>query len=257
MSSDGYETVMVVPCYNEVNRLRKGAFLDFIDHNDGLVVLFVNDGSSDGTLDVLKNICQHDSGRLRLLHMDTNRGKAEAVRNGFVEAFKWGPDYVALWDADLSTPLTAVIEFLDFMRKNQTVILAMGSRVKLLGRNIKRSRSRHVLGRLAATLISYTLNLDVYDTQCGAKLFRVNDLTKAIFERPFRTSWVFDVELIARMIQAKKETDDTPVDQLICEIPLNEWIDVGGSKIRPSHYVKSLADLIRIKMIYLSIISLL
>lgn len=252
MVGDEHESVIVVPCYNEANRLRKEVFLDFIEHNQRISILFVNDGSNDDTLDILENICSHAPRRLHLFDLDTNRGKAEAVRTGFVEAFKWEPSFIAMWDADLSTPLSAVIEFREFMRNNETVLLVMGSRVKLLGRNIKRSSSRHVLGRLAATLISYTLNLDVYDTQCGAKLFRVNDLTKTIFRYPFQSTWIFDVEVIARLIKATNSKPDTPPHNLIYEIPLHEWSEVGGSKIRPSHYAKSLIELIRIKMIYLS-----
>ncbi|MGC8603952.1 MAG: glycosyltransferase [Desulfomonilaceae bacterium] len=255
MFGDDCETVIVVPCYNEANRLREKAFLDFINDRERLCILFVNDGSNDGTLDILRNICNHAPHRLHLLNLDTNRGKAEAIRSGFIEAIKWGPNFIAMWDADLATPLSMVIEFLEFMRNNESVILVMGSRVKLLGRRIERSRSRHILGRLAATLISYTLKLEVYDTQCGAKLFRVNDLTRSIFNSPFLSTWIFDVELIARLIQARKGKEKTPLDQLICEIPLHEWIDVGGSKIRPGHYARSLVELLRIKMVYLSDIS--
>ena len=122
----------------------------------------------------------------------------------------------------------------------------MGSRVKLLGRSIRRSNLRHILGRLSATLISLTLELEVYDTQCGAKLFRVNALTKQIFSRAFQSTWIFDVELIARIIRANSETPD----RLIYEFPLKEWTDIAGSKIRPSHYFKSLVELMRIKRSY-------
>ncbi len=252
MVGDDHEMVIVVPCYNEASRLRQEVFLHFIEDNQQLSILFVNDGSNDDTRHILGNLCSQAPRRLHLFNLDTNRGKAEAVPTGFVEAFKWAPNFVAMWDADLSTPLSAVIEFREFMRHNETVLLVMGSRVKLLGRNIKRSCSRHILGRLAATLISYTLSLDVYDTQCGAKLFRVNNLTKTIFKYPFKSNWIFDVEVIARLIKEIGSIHLNSPHQLICEIPLREWSEVGGSKIRPSHYAKSLIDLIRIKMIYSS-----
>ena len=231
------ETVhIVIPCFNEANRLCKQVFVDFITENRQVSILFVNDGSNDDTQNILENICDHEPGRFHLLNLETNRGKAEAVRRGFVEAFTWKPTFVAMWDADLSTPLTMVIEFREFMKSNRTLFLVMGARVKLLGRNIKRSGTRHILGRLAATLISFTLNLDVYDTQCGAKMFIVNDLTRTIFGYPFQSTWIFDVEVIARIIKGSLEDPN----RLIYEFPLLEWNEVGGSKIRPNHYAKSL-----------------
>lgn len=242
----GAKIIIVIPCYNEANRLRKEILVDFIRHNEDLKVLFVNDGSNDSTLEVLRNICSEDSGQLYLLDLPQNVGKAEAVRLGFMKAFTMEPTFVAMWDADLSTPLGEVIQFREVLINNQNILLVMGSRVKLLGRNITRSGLRHILGRLSATLISLTLRLDVYDTQCGAKLFRVNALTKEIFGHPFQSTWIFDVELIARIIKANLENPNL----LIYEFPLHEWTEVAGSKIRPSHYCKSLIELIRIKRSY-------
>jgi dolichyl-phosphate beta-glucosyltransferase len=238
--------IMVIPCYNEANRLRKELLTDFIRYNEEITMLFVNDGSKDHTLEVLRNICSENPGRLYLLDLPENLGKAEAVRLGFIEAFLMEPAFVGMWDADLSTPLDEVIYFLEVLTNNDNIFLVMGSRVKLLGRSIRRSGLRHILGRLSATLISFTLELEVYDTQCGAKLFRVNDLTKDIFSRPFQSTWLFDVELIARIIKANS---DTP-DRLIYEFPLKEWTDIAGSKIRLSHYFKSLVELIRIRRSY-------
>ncbi len=239
--------IMVVPCYNEANRLRQEIFVDFIKHNRHMKMFFVNDGSNDRTLEVLRNICNEDSERLYLLDLPENVGKAEAVRLGFMQAFAMDPTFVAMWDADLSTPLGEVIQFTEVMINNPKFLLVMGSRVKLLGRNIKRSSLRHIIGRLSATLISFTLRLDVYDTQCGAKLFRVSALTKEIFSRPFQSTWIFDVELIARIIKANPQNPN----KLIYEFPLHEWTEVAGSKIRSGHYLKSLFELIRIKKNYL------
>jgi hypothetical protein len=68
----------------------------------------------------------------------------------------------------------------------------------MLGRDIRRSAFRHYAGRLFATFASLQLRLPVYDTQCGAKIFRATPEVVALFGRPFRLRWCFDVEVLSR-----------------------------------------------------------
>ena len=75
----------------------------------------------------------------------------------------------------------------------------------------------------------------MYDTQCGAKIFRADRETLALFEQPFADSarWVFDVELLARFVRARR--DDAAIvaaEEAIYELPLEKWHDVPGSKVR-------------------------
>src|SRR5439155_4840561 len=111
--------------------------------------------------------------------------------------FANGADYVGYWDADLATPLQAIPEFLEVFAERPGLELVCGARVRLLGRDIRRTRRRHYLGRAFATVASWLLQLSVYDTQCGAKLFRASPRITAVFNQPFHTRWLFDVEILA------------------------------------------------------------
>jgi len=100
-------SVVVVPCYNEEKRLKTGEFRAFVAENPKTAFLFVNDGNTDGTRDLLDELNREDSDSFMVLHLERNCGKAEAVRRGMREASRLQPIYAGYWDADLATPLVA------------------------------------------------------------------------------------------------------------------------------------------------------
>jgi glycosyltransferase involved in cell wall biosynthesis len=237
---------VVIPCYDEAARLPAARYKDFLREHPEVSFVFVDDGSRDGTLDLLRSIERVDPERVSVLALPENAGKAEAVRRGILRALDADVDYVGFWDADLATPLAAIPEFVKLLDARPELELAIGSRVVLLGRRVERRALRHYLGRIAATLISVALGLRVYDTQCGAKLFRANASARELFREPFRARWAFDVEILARLVRSRRGRALPPAEAVTCEVPLSEWIDVAGSKIRPRDYLRAGVDLLRI-----------
>ncbi len=153
------------------------------------------------------------------------------------------PALVGFWDADLSTPLTAVDDFLRLAAMRPDIDVILGSRVMLMGRDIRRSASRHYLGRVFATAASLALDLPVYDTQCGAKVFRVNDALRRMLAEPFRSRWVFDIEILARYLALPVEDGGAPRASRIYELTVPAWHDVPGSKLRAWDFVRSIGEL--------------
>lgn len=240
-----HNTLVVIPCFNEAARIRHDEFITFVDANPSVGLVFVDDGSTDGTRAVLEALHRKRPQAIRVITMDRNLGKAEAVRTGVRTALSMSPAYVGYWDADLSTPLDQVRNFHDLLEDRPELLLVVGARVRRLGARIHRDELRHYLGRVFATLASIALRLPVYDTQCGAKLFRVTVATKELFSRPFMSRWIFDVEMFARLIAAVG--GPTKAAEITYEYPLPAWCDVPGSKLRPSHMVAALRDLWRIR----------
>ena len=72
----------------------------------------------------------------------------------------------------------------------------------MMGTDIRRSAVRHYTGRLFATAGSLVLGVPVYDTQCGAKAFRVTDALRAALAEPFVSRWAFDVEVLGRLLRS-------------------------------------------------------
>src|SRR5262249_9736040 len=125
----------------------------------------------------------------------------------------------------------------------------LGSRVKLLGRSIERHAWRHYLGRVFATLVSEMLHLAVYDTQCGAKLFRSTPNLRRVLARPFSTTWLFDVEILARLIGESSE-GTAAVARYLYELPLDEWRDVPGSKLTGGTYARAATSIFKLYRTY-------
>jgi len=242
--------VIIVPCYNEAERLDGDVFVNFAEKHPNITILFVNDGSTDATQNVIEQIAGRAPERLRVHALEHNSGKAEAVRQGMERAFEMGPDMAGFWDADLATPLDEIPNFMAAMERDPEFDFLLGSRIRLLGREVRRSEMRHYLGRIFATVVSLVLRLAVYDTQCGAKLFRVNEKVMAIFSKPFISRWVFDVELLARYIGVRKAHGEKDVRFGVCEIPLNVWRDVAGSKLRTKDFLRSFLDVAKIALVY-------
>jgi dolichyl-phosphate beta-glucosyltransferase len=237
------ELALVVPCYNEAGRLDPEAFLHFLATHTGVRLVMVDDGSVDGTGEVLERIRAAVPAAVTALRQSPNRGKAEAVRAGMLAALDGHPAVVGFFDADLSTPLAAVDDFLAVLRTRPQIEFVLGSRVLLMGRDVKRKAARHYLGRVFATAVSLALDLPVYDTQCGAKMLRVNPATATLFDAPFRSRWIFDVELIARYLRLPVDPGQPARRNRLYELVLPAWHDKPGSKLRWYDFARAMVDL--------------
>jgi len=243
------QSAIVVPCYNESKRLRVDEFERFLDSDQqGCVLIFVDDGSRDQTVAVLEGIRKRSKDRVMVLQQPVNRGKAEAVRVGMNYAFDQRLPYAGFWDADLATPLAAIASFVDLLAIRPELDMVFGARVRLLGRHVERRASRHYMGRAFATAASLVLRLPIYDTQCGAKLFRCTPEMRTVFAEPFLSRWIFDIEIIARYISVMKSPDEAA--RHIYELPLKSWVDVKGSKLGPHDFARAAYDLWRIGLKY-------
>ena len=232
---------LVVPCYNEAHRLDDSAFLSLVDEHTSL--LFVNDGSTDATEARVRRLAARDD-RIGVVSFPQNRGKGEAVRVGLQRAHGTHSKIVGYVDADLATPVAEIRRLLERFRSTDAALL-LGSRVGLLGRQITRSAHRHYLGRVFATAASLVVKLPVYDTQCGAKFFRVSPTLDAALKEPFVSRWIFDVELLGRLSIGTPSAPPIDAGAMI-EEPLWVWHDVTGSKMRSAAILAAAPDLVRI-----------
>lgn len=159
----------------------------------------MDDGSSDATFEVLGAIERSAPEAVRVVRLPKNVGKGEAVRVGLTAAMNAGDELVGYADADLATPPEEVLRLFEALAEAPHLVAVIGSRINYLGTNIRRRPSRHYLGRVFATAAATALGREIYDTQCGAKVFRTGPLLAAALSLPFVSRWAFDVELLGRV----------------------------------------------------------
>jgi len=243
---------IVVPCYNEADRLDGDRFLAWLSSHRHYRLRFVNDGSTDATLSCLKALGAANPAQVQVHELGSNVGKAEAVRRGLLAVLAEGSaTYMGYFDADQSTPLTEAPRLVHALESSPLCRMALASRVLLMGRDIERKAWRHYLGRLYATLASRVLDLPVYDTQCGAKVMRICPEWRRLLASPFLTRWVFDVELISRIVRFDREMrPDYDPRTLLVEVPVYRWVEVRGSKVTAFDGVVALADLSRLYFVH-------
>lgn len=253
------KTCLIIPCYNEAMRIQSAVFTSALQADLGLQYIFVNDGSKDNTLSVLEDyrnaLNPIDKSRVHIISYNQNKGKSHAVLTGLQMAHnaisndqietktdglevigfdQLSADYLGFWDADLATPLSEIQWFYQFSANSpEKPAMLIGSRVARLGANIERTLFRHYSGRLFATLISQGLGWKVHDTQCGAKLMNPS-IVPICFNKPFKTSWLFDVEMLLRL----QLHFGKPAEKMVLEVPMRVWKDVKGSKIGWGDFIK-------------------
>jgi len=237
---------VVIPCYNEEERLLSNEFIDFIDKNTGYHLCFVNDGSKDNTLEVLNNLRKGREDFITVYDCKKNGGKAEAVRLGMLHmAKKSDLDYIGFLDADLSTDLKDFDDLVSIIENSDFKIVS-GSRISRMGANITKESARKIISMTINFIIRKILGMNFKDTQCGAKIFR-KDVIQLAFSKKFVTQWIFDVEIFKRM-SAYFGTEKAK--SYICEQPLKRWIHADGSKLSMKDSIKIIGQLGQIAWVY-------
>ncbi|KAK6456486.1 nucleotide-diphospho-sugar transferase [Scheffersomyces xylosifermentans] len=245
----GIELSIVIPCYNETQRL--GVMLDeafeYLEakYPNKYEILIVDDGSSDGTdkYAIKKaNEFKLKPHVLRVIQLTQNRGKGGAVTHGLLHS---RGRLMLFADADGATKFADIdnlIAFLDGLDKNEPG-LAIGSRAHMVNTDavVKRSFIRNFLMYGLHTLVYIFGIRDVKDTQCGFKMFNYNAV-KNIFPHMHTERWIFDVEvLLLGEIQNMK----------LKELPVN-WQEIDGSKVDLAHdSIEMAIDLVVTRIAYI------
>ncbi len=238
--------IIIIPCFNEFKRIDKTRYINFLKANKNCTIVFSEDGSTDGTLKVLKEIQNASKDNVHIHVLDRNKGKAEAIREAVLYSYenKINFNKLAYIDADLSVSLEECLSISKEVTND--VFFAFGSRILKIDTYIKKRKFRHYSGRFIATIIATVLKVPIYDTQCGCKIFS-RSLASQVFQERFISKWLFDVEIFFRIIHLYSIKE---LQNKSREIPLKSWIDNDESKVKITYFFKMWYDIYAINRKY-------
>jgi len=222
------KTGIIIPCYNEEKRLDVKSFANFIAIENQYHLCFVNDGSKDDTIKVLKTLQEMNPLKISIVDLKKNGGKAEAVRSGAKYLYNRGDiNYIGFIDADLSTDFKDFKDLLKTLRANTNLSFVFGSRAKEASEEIQKDGVRAFISKCINMLIVLILGMDIKDTQCGAKVFEAS-IVPVMFNKRFFSRWLFDVEMFIKM---KRHFGKLEIMNKIYEQPLKRWVHMEDSKL--------------------------
>ena len=226
---------VIIPAYKEEKRLPKniGDFISFSkDYKYPVELIFVDDGSPDGTSKVIKKSLKGLK-NARLVRLPENQGKGAAICAGMKVA---SGEFLLFADADNSTPIWQAKKFFDVVDKKTVLI---GSRYVAGAHLQKRQPLFRVLGsRILNLFVQAILLPGVKDTQCGFKLFPKAVVEEMLPKLRFR-GFSFDLEALAVSKHLGYRIEEVPV----------VWRDNPRSTVKPIRDgIKFVADTIRIKL---------
>lgn len=235
---------VVIPSYDEMANLQKGV-LDKVEHflnkkQISYEVIIVDDGSTDGSKDFVKEFCDTSPG-FRMIE-NTHLGKAGAVTSGVLNS---KGDYVLFSDMDQATPIEEVNKLLPYFDQGYDVVIG--------SRRSQRKGSPWTRKLMAkGMVILRTLLVGIHgisDTQCGFKMFK-KEVGQKLFKKlnaihnnfqkvsGSSVSAGFDVEILYIAQKMGFKIKEVPVD----------WLYVETRRVNPIRdSIAGVVDLIRIK----------
>jgi dolichyl-phosphate beta-glucosyltransferase len=227
---------VVIPAYNEEDRVlptirRIDEYCR--DRFEGLEIIVVDDGSRDGTRDVVIRE-REKTGSLRYEGYETNHGKGYAIRHGVAAS---SGDIILVSDADLSTPIEEVEKLLVSYDEGYDIVI--GSRaLEESDIAVRQPWWREIMGKTFNKFVRFLFAVDFKDTQCGFKLFK-GDSGREIFRRATIDRFAYDVEILYLARKAGLKIKEAPI----------RWVNSPASKVNPvTDSLRMLMDLIKLRL---------
>lgn len=239
MISNKKKVVLFIPCYNEEKRLKIDKIKKFIsEHSKVMDFVFIDDGSNDNTIKIIKSNFS-ELRNVELLYLPENIGKGNAIRHGVLH-ISLNYKYFAFIDADMDIPFEQITRIISMLEKNS---------VHLLGISVRNFTNKISIRNFISISFICISNLIIRpkkiirDTQCGCKVF--DSKLQFIFEKPFISNWLFDIEIFLRLKQSNFKFSNS-----ISQVNLEVLNKSSNSNLKLHHFPRVLLSLFKIIVKY-------
>ncbi len=238
MSEKHYHLSLIIPCYNEEDRIEKTldrVFEYLKDQDYSWEVLTVIDGAKDRTFQVIKGLEEKFEGKLRVINNSENHGKGYVVRQGVLEA---RGKYRVFTDADNSTDIRYLKPLLEKFDEGFDVVISTrdSKDAEGAGQEVSQPFLKRLLGSMGNLFIQIVAVRGIWDTQNGFKGFN-KEAAEDIFSRATIDRWGFDIEVLALARKLKYKIGIIPI----------MWRNDPKSHVKLSSYIEVLWETVKIR----------
>ncbi len=233
---------VIIPAYNEEKRIVKtlkdiSSYLQKKDYEAEVIV--VNDGSSDNTAGVVKEMKTELPG-LRLIDNQKNKGKGGVVKQGVLEA---QGEFVLFMDADNSTRIRHLEKMWPEFEKGADVVIGTRDSRDKKGAEqaVPQPLWKRLFGDMGNLIIQLMLLPGIWDTQCGFKAF-TREAGQELFKRSKGFRWAFDIEILKLARKMDYKTVLVPV----------YWVNDPESTFKVKGYIRFFKEFFKIKWNFLT-----
>jgi len=203
------EAIVIIPTYNEKENIEKMIFTVF-SLPEPFHLLIVDDGSPDGTAELVKSLMTRFPDRLFL---EQRKGKL-GLGTAYIHGFKWGLSrnyqYFFEMDCDFSHNPVDLIRLFDAIRY-RGADLSIGSRYVKGGRVANWPLSRILMSYFASVYVRAVLWMNVMDTTAGFKCYRRNVLESIDLDGVKFIGYAFQIEMKYRAWKKKFKLVEVPI----------------------------------------------
>lgn len=229
---------IIIPAYNESRRIPKTlkSVADFLRPKDlSFEIIVVLNNCSDDTEEVIQKIQKEEIPEIKIVPIIkgvVGNSKGLAITTGMREAMG---EYHMFMDADNATAFSGVVDFLESVMAGYDVVIA--SRYVAGAKILKKQPVlRIILSRVGNLIIRSLLLPNIYDTQCGFKLFS-QKASKKIFVNTTINGWGIDLEILALAKYLGFKIKELPV----------VWEAQNESTVRSHAFFHTLKELFKIR----------
>jgi dolichol-phosphate mannosyltransferase len=201
--------LVIVPTFNEAANI-KVIIPRIFKHIQGTSVLVVDDGSPDGTADLVKEL-QGEYSNLFLEQRESKSGLGSAYRFGFRWGLDRGFEDLIEMDADLSHRVRDLAKMIECKNLDSNIGLIIGSRWVKGGSTINWPKRRKFLSRTANLYVRFMLGMGVNDSTAGFRIYSANLLKKISLDSIKSEGYSFQIEMTRATRAAGAKIVEVPI----------------------------------------------